>query len=343
MPVSLEELARLANTSVSTVSRALAGKPGVAEAKRENIRQLAQRLGYRPNQFARSLLSKRSHTLGFVTASLSNPIHMAFVSYIETAARDRGYEILIADSRDDVEREKENIDIMLRRQAEGLILFPVSDQDVGVDAAHLLELQLHHVPFVVAGQIEGYNFDCVTSEEFDAAKRLTRHLLDLGHQRLGVVAGNPKSRVVSVRFRGIEEALSEAGLTSPSALRRRTRPSELPRRWRGEVLSWLDEANPPTALICINQSLALRLIRPLKDRRLQIPGDVSLAAFGDSLWCHHAETTLTTMSPNDAEVARLIFETLMRRIDNPQAPPETRLVPQELHARESTAAPPALP
>ena len=92
----------------------------------------------------------------------------------------------------------------------------------------------------------------------------------------------------------------------------------------------------PTALICVNSPTALRLIRPLRDAGLRVPQDVSLASFDDQVWCNQIETSLTTMSPRIDEVARLLFETLMARIENPQAPPVRHCVRQKFHEREST-------
>ncbi len=353
MAISMDELARLSNTSVATVSRALSGKPGVSERKRGSIQALAQRLGYRPNQFARSLLSGSSNTVGFITANLKNAAHLSFVSYIESAVRNRGGQILIADSRQSIEREKENIEILLSHQANGLIIFPVYDMDSSVDIGHLLELQTQRVPIVIAGLIEGYGFDTVVSDEIDAGRRLANHLLELGHKRFGFIGANYARPSVAGRIRGVAAALREAGLpVDPSfeahglagAQNRHVRqvaslhfPAD---DWIEQVLGWFDGPDAPTALICLNPTFALRLIRSLKRRGLRIPGDISIVAFGEDLWCQHAETTLTTIAPNDEEVARLLYETLMRRIERPHAPPTVHLVSQLFNPRESSGPAP---
>jgi len=346
MAASIEELARMANTSISTVSRALTGKAGVGKDKRENIRVLAERVGYRPNQFARNLLSKKSHTLGFVTANLGNPTHTEFLRLMETAARDRGYQMLIADSRGSLDLERENIEALLRNRVEGFVLFPVSDGNLEFGVSHLLDLHAQRVPFVVAGDVQDYYLDSIISDEVDAGKRLARRLLELGHRRFGVVGGNSQSRTARKRCQGVVEALREAGLLTTDmdhdslVLRRLEVPATIGDDWLGQVVDWLREEARPTALVCINDPIALRLIRPLRQAGLLVPRDVSVVAFDDNAWCRYVETTLTTMAPRIEEVAQLLFEMLMRRIENPMAPPVLRAIPQEYHERESVGPAP---
>ncbi len=332
MPVTLQELARLANTSAATVSRVLNDKPGVNAERRANIKKLAKQFGYRPNIMARNLVMQKQHMLGFITSSLSNPAYVDFFHRIESSCRAKGYQILIADSEEDVELEKQHIETMLEYRANGLIVFPVADEKSAAGYRHFLELQLKKIPFVLVGESGGYNFDYVTSEEIESAGVLARHVLELGHRRIGVVGVLPGNRCTEERLEGVVRVLNSDAPEAAAALRTAYGEKE---DWIPEVCSWTEEAEPPTALITMNNGVALRLCRPLAALGVQIPRDISMVTFEDDFWTELIQPALTTSVPNNAEVARLAFDTLMKRIENPEAPPVTHLVPQTFVRRES--------
>jgi len=334
MPVTLQELAHMANTSVTTVSRALNDKPGVNAKRRANIKKLAEQFGYRPNIMARNLVMKTQHMLGFIASSLSNPAYLDFFHRIESSCRANGYQVLIADSEDDATLEKEHINTMLEHQTEGLLIFPVADEDSTAGYRHFLDLQLKHIPFVLVGESGGYNFDSVTSEEIESAGVLAKHLVQLGHRRVGVVGVIAGNRCTEQRLEGVVSVLQTAAPEALDALRTAYGVKE---DWIPEVCSWFEEPDPPTALITMNNGVALRLYRPLAEQGLQIPRDVSVVTFEDDFWTELIRPALTTSVPNNAEVARLAFEMLMKRIKEPEAPPVMHRVPQTFIVRESTA------
>ncbi len=343
MTVSIREFAKLANTSVATVSRALNGKPGVSEVRRRSIIALAEKLGYQPNQFARNLQARCSMTLGFVSANLDNRVHRALLRPLEGAARDRGYQMLIADSRQDPDRERENIEALLRYRVDGFVLFPVCDVERGAGLGFVRELGLRRAPFVVAGRTPGVPVDSVANDEEDAARQLVQHLVELGHRRFGIIAGAKDNRICSARLAGATEALEQAGVdtrggdaASPAlrTLRVETRPGD----GLGEsVVGWFRDGSPPTALICLANHMAARLPRPLKRAGLVIPADVSLATFDDSDWCWFAEPSITATTPRQRRMASLLLDTLLARIAAPDAAPVAHALRQRLIVRESTA------
>jgi len=334
MSVTLEELARMANTSAATVSRVLNNKPGVNKKRRASIKKLAEQFGYHPNILARNLVMQRQDMLGFIASSLSNPAYIDFLHNIEASCRAQGYQVLIADSEQDVELEKQHINTMLEHRANGLLIFPVADEHQVAGYQHFLDLQLKKIPFVLIGENGGYNFDCVVSEEIESSSLLTRHLIELGHRRLGVVGFLPGNRCTKGRFEGVVRALKDHAPEAVATLRRADGEKEA---WIPEVCSWFEKEAPPTALITMNNGVALRLFRPLADMGLRIPRDVSMVTFEDEFWTELIQPSLTTSVPNNAEVARLAFFVLMERIKTPDAPPMSHFVPQTLIARESTA------
>lgn len=336
MAITIKDLAQMANTSTATVSRVLANKPGVTEEKRKRITELAGRLGYSPNRIAQNLALKKSHVLGLIAADLRNPVYIDFLRRMQSRVEEMGYQVLIADSEVNPEMEKHNIQIMRQHRAEGLIIFPVNDYVGQSETDHLLELKLQKFPFVILGRIEGFGFDCVTSEEADSAYRLTRHLLDLGHKRIGFVGHWAANRPARERLEGVQKALAQKGLELDE---RCIIPHGKDDEWVGGMTEMMRSSNRPTALVMINDTLALRAYRPMRELNLEIPRDVSLVAFGDSIWSRHLIPSLTTTQENNKEVTAIATEQLLKRLDNANLPPVQRQVPQEILVRESTAKP----
>ena len=326
----------MAQTSTATVSRVLSNKPGVTEDKRRRILQIAERVGYSPNRIAKNLSLKKSHVFGFIAADIRNLAYVEFFHRIQSLAREIGYQFHIADSEQDVEKERANINLMREHRAEGLIVFPVHDWHTGSDFDHFLQLKLQRYPFVLIGRADGYGFDSVVSEEVPTAMELTHHLLELGHRRIGFLGAEDENRCIAERMEGTRAALAEAGLE--------LRPEDMvPLRdsWQEEFKAVLARPDRPTAFVCVNDVWAMMAYRPLHELGLQIPRDVSLVSFGDNLWSQHLVPSLTTSVERTAEIAEAAMAVLLRRLDDPGAPPVRESIDQDIRLRESTAPPPS--
>jgi len=330
--VSITELARMANTSAATVSRALSGKPGVSKERRANIRLLAESVGYKPNQLARNLLAKHTNTLGFVTANLTNGTHIQLLQALETGARDRDYEMLVADSRRCVERERANIEALQRNRVDGLIILPVWELDRDVDQHHLLDLQARGVPFVVASDMEEYGFPTVANDERLAGRETAEYLLSLGHRNLAVVGCDDAKQLNRARLAGIRDAVDERGDAATM--------KELGFEFgtdaaRATIEELFQAPGRPTALIALFSHLALRLLRPLHQLGIRIPDDVSMVVFDDSDWCPWSVPAMTAVASRNRHLASAILEELARRIESPNLAPVHKRIPQRIIHRES--------
>ncbi|HNT36726.1 MAG TPA: LacI family DNA-binding transcriptional regulator, partial [bacterium] len=215
MRITIKDIARMGSTSIATVSRVLNGKPGVSQITRLRIQEIIDQTGYRPSLVAQNLALRKSLHLGFVASNLVNSFYVDLFRQIEKLTRNEGYHLLLMDSEQDIEHERENIKLMRQHQVQGLIIVPVHDYDESTDVDHLLRLKLSRFPFVIFGKVDGYGFDCVTTEERDAAAQLTRHLLDYGHRRFAFVGDHPNNRCVRERIQGVRDALAERGLHLP--------------------------------------------------------------------------------------------------------------------------------
>jgi LacI family transcriptional regulator len=346
MHVTLQDIARLANTSCSTVSRVLANKPGVAKHKRERILELAAKLGYQPDFRARSLVTQRSHTIGFVVSCLASLWYVDVLNLVTGHLEKLGYQLLLADSALDVEKEKRNFDTMLSHRVEALIVFPVADWFDGVSCDHLLQMKLRQFPMVIAGRIPNYGgMDFVYCDETEAGTQVTRHLLSLGHRRFGFVGHAPGNRSNRDRLDGVVQALAAAGLETdglPDGGGPTLRVSQAdirdlrPETFVEPVRQWLAGPKPPTALIAASSRHALDLYGPLSDMGLRIPQDIAIAGFDDSRWCEAVRPALTVCFGSEHDMAFAIVETLSRRMENPGLAPVTVPLAPDFIPRAST-------
>lgn len=334
--LTIREFAKLAETSTATVSRAFSNKAGVSEKERKRILQLAQRMGYSPNRIAQNLALQKSHVVGLVAGDLENPAYVRFFRAVQQTLEPRGYQILIADSERSAEKERHSITVMQQHQAEGILIFPVHDWDSRTSLEHLIDLRKTNFPFVVVGKIEGYGFDCVTAEEMDTAATMTRHLLDLGHRRIGFVGAEPYNRCIVERLEGVKRTLAAEKIKlNPRNV------IELRDGWIDDTVAMLQRKDRPTALVFINEILANMAFWPMVETGLNIPKDLSICAFGDSVWARHNRPAITTTQEDLEQVARQALDLLMQRIANPGSPSVQSYVAQKLTIRNSTApAPP---
>lgn len=336
MAITIKDLAQMANTSTATVSRVLSNKPGVAEEKRRRIIELADRLGYSPNRIAQNLALQKSHVLGLIAADLRNLMYVEFLHRIQSQVEELGYQVLLADSELDVEKERHNIQMMRQHRAEGLIIFPVRDYRLKTDVDHLLELKLQKFPFVVVGKIDGYGFDYISSEEVETSKELTQVLIDQGHRKIAFVGLDEQNRPIVGRFEGYKKALQEAGIPLED---RYIVPLGEEEHWRETLRQLLESSDRPTGLVIINDICALMAYRPIADAGLKIPDDVSIVAFGDDVWAKHMMPSLTTTSTDSSRIANIALDLLLKRIDDPTLDPYVELIPQTIHLRESVTVP----
>ncbi len=332
--MTIREFAKLANTSTATVSRAFSNKPGVSAKERDRILALATSTGYRPNKIAQNLALQKSHIIGFVAGDLENPLYVHFFRRVQNMLHENGYHALITDSEKRIEKERKNIELLLHHQAEGFIVFPVHDWDNRTSIDHLLELKLKNYPLVVVGRINEFDFDCVTSEEFETASQLTRELISRGHRRIGFVGAEEYNRPALERIAGVEKALAETGLSLAPQHR-----VELRDGWEEAMIAMLHRADRPTALVMANDVLAFLACKPLSEAGFSIPEDLSTVAFGNSLWMRHNTPTLTGSEANFDLIAERGLSVLLDRLENNSSETEHHLIPQAIHIRESIGSP----
>lgn len=323
------DVARIAGVSASTVSHVLNGTRKVDAATRSRVEAAIRDTGYRRNVVARSLAAGRTHTVGLSISALTNPYFGSLVHAVERALSEAGYVLIVGDSHDDATSEKRVTDSLLDRKVDGMIVAPAA----GSERTTLPGIACTGTPLVLIDR--GVDVDCdqVGAENTSSVRSLTEHLLDLGHRRIAVVRGLAGISSTTERFDGYATALTDRGLTVDSALildgESNTDVAE------HEVHSLMAGADPPTALVCLNNAMTIGTLKALNRLGLSIPGDVAFVCYDDFEWSDLFEPRLTAAAQDVETIGATAVELLLRRIGGHAAAPQRIHVPTTFHHRNS--------
>lgn len=306
MPVSIKDIAKAAGVSHSTVSRALSDSSLVSAETKSLIQQLAREMGYSPDAQARSLVMGRTHTVGVVVTTITDPFIAEVVQAIEHTALNHGYSVILTSSNAEPEREIAAVEMLRSKRVDGLV---VTSSRVGVlYQDHLDRLS---VPVVLVNshsqQCGRYTFS-VSVDNRHGGFLATSHLAALGHRRIAYVTGPANHSDDLDRFAGYSEALGQLGIELDRAL-------VVPGSGRldgGEralpALMALDD--PPTAVFCYNDMTAVGLLHVAQQSGLEVPGDLAVIGFDDIPFSSYVHPQLTTI----AQPTRLMGQEAMAMV-----------------------------
>lgn len=326
---TMADVARAAGVAGSTVSHVLNGTRPVREETRQRVLAAVEATGYRYNSLARSLAVSRTRTIGLSISVLTNPYFGSLVNAIEGMARAEGYTLVLGDSHDDLENELRVVNSLLDRRVDGLILAPVH----GSGAATLPIITAAATPVVLIDRFLPVDCDQVQPENTGPVRQLTKHLLELGHQRIAAVTGLPGLSTSEERLQGFHEALADRGL-SPEGSLTVTGGSQSGLA-REAVLDLFRRPNPPTALVVLNNAMTIGAMRALRELGLRVPDDVALACYDDFEWADLFEPRLTAAAQDVAGMAATAVRMLLARVDGYSGPPRRVRMPASLNHRNS--------
>jgi DNA-binding LacI/PurR family transcriptional regulator len=327
---SIKDIAKLAQVSHPTVSRALQNSPLVNAKTAEKIRRIAREAGYRPSAVARGLVMRRTRTIGLVVTSVSDPFTGEVVTGIEQTASDHGYCVYLSDSNADPQREKKAVQAFAEQRVDGII---VTSSRVG--ALHLPLLTEMMVPVVLVNdQHPGSVAHSVLICNEEGTRMLTEHLIGLGHKRIAYIGDQSGYQSDTERISAYKAALEAAGIP----LRK-----DLIAYGDGKPAAALEAMNallsiskPPTAVCCYNDMTALGAMRAIRMHGLRIPEDISVVGFDDLFVASYTEPPLTTIHQPMRRMGQLAMESLVKLMAGEASVPQIR-VPAEMVVRESTA------
>ena len=338
MTVTIKDVAREAQVSVATVSRALNGRDNVAAAVRKRVEMVANRLRYSPHHAARSLSSRRTQTIGVVLPDLYGEFFSELMRGIDQVARERGLHLLVSSYHGHPEEQGAAL-LAMRGRVDGLL---VMSPFIG-NAQRLREHLGDAMPAVLMNTAlpDDGTHRAISIDNYGGAREMTAHLVAAGHRRIAFIGGPEDNFDAAERLRGYRDALAEA---LPAAA-----PWVLPGDFdeasghrAGMVL--LDGDAPPDAVFAANDMMALGCLYALQQGGLRVPDDVALAGFDDVPLARYVQPALTTMRVDIAELGGRALRALLEGTlvaDNPAA--LTALLSPRLVVRHSSLPPVAAP
>ncbi len=334
------DVARRAGVSRATVSYVLNGQADgrvpISEDTRQRVLQAIEELGYEPDARAQALRSGTTQTIAFIIPDLRNPHFCEYATGVEQEARAAGYHILLSSTNLNYEYANAIFRDMARRRIDGLILassFILESPDAQATLAQVRERGLPVVEFD-----DLYGVDSVYSDYRVATREVMNYLLGLGHRRIGFIYGVGGHELAEDRLESYQAGLQAAGLPVEEALILRCGPTIEDGYQAG--LQLLKLAQRPTAIVAINDLLAMGAARAATDLSLRIPADLSLVGYDDIPMAHYLVPRLTTVTKNALEMGRQAFKMLLARIQEPSLPRQQHYSPARLVIRESTGPAP---
>ena len=330
-------MARHLGVSVMTVSKALRDAPDVSAATKSRIKMLAQQMGYVPDSSAQGLRTKTTKLFGLVIPSSTNPIFARIVVAIEDRAHELGYDVLLAHSLNQPEREENCMRRFLSRRVDGLFISPVYRFEA--EARIYQEVLARKTPTVLLGPPAAFckSFPSIEIEELIASYNATQHLLKQGHKRIAYLTGPPTAPWAHERFEGYRRALREAGLEVDDKLV--FQAGSTIEDGTNAALQMLNESCDATAVQAVSDLVAIGCAETLLAQGLKIPEDISIVGFGNILTTEHFRVPMTTIRQPKFRLGVAAVEMMMSLIHGERVQPKR--LPAELIERKSTAPPKA--
>ncbi|NGO07236.1 LacI family transcriptional regulator [Streptomyces sp. HC44] len=333
---TMADVAREAGVNASTVSRAMDERhPFSRSATAARIKEVAQRIGYSPNPAAASLRRQSTRTIGVVVSRLSDGVMAILYEEIAEACRDHGLHALVAITHDDPAAEAVQGRLLLDRMVDGLVL-ATARLDSQSDLVR--ELAARDIPYALALRTDGRGPASVGDDKL-GGYLAARHLIDLGHRRIALIAGPPYASNPVGRMEGYRTALGEAGITVDERL---VRPSEFSmesgERVATELLSALPTGERPTAVMTVNDNTAVGVLAAARRLGISIPGELSLVGYNDTPLAARLPIPLTSVRVPLREIGRGVVDILLRSIEG--KPTASAVYAPTLIPRESSSPAP---
>ncbi len=335
--INLKELAAELKLAPSTVSRALNDSYEISEETKRKVVSLAQKLNYQPNPFARSLRENKSKTIAVIIPERINNFFAQVMDGIEEIAQEHGYNLLVYNTHEDVEKEKKIVNLLLNGRADAVVM-SVSSQTS--DISHLRNLHERGLPIIffdrICGEIPTTKF---ITNDYESAYEGTRHLIQQGCKKVAFLMLSKELSITKERHRGYVDAIMEAGLTpepafSVSCCMHEERNVEMIR----ELIS---SPNRPDGILSSVEKLALATYQAVKRSNLKIPDDLKIISFSNMGIAGLLNPSLTTINQPAVAIGQECAKLLIRKLTKPKQYHlinQVITIPSKITIRSSTLA-----
>lgn len=334
--LTIRDIAELANVSVATVSRVMNDPETVRVATRQRVTEIMTTHNYKPNLVARSLSTKRSMLLGCVLPDITNPFFAAVFLAAEIRALELGYNLLLINTMNKEAIETEGLLSLHGQQVDGIFLLAGRANESQPTQSQLDQVIAinKHIPIVlINGDLPGANCYRVVADEANGTTKLINYLTNVGHRHIILVGGLAGNTSTDLKVDAFRTAMAAKGLDTPPGW-------FIPGRWAIEdgiriMQQLLQETVIPTAIVAVNDLVAIGIIQAAQTHGLRVPEDISVAGFDDTFLAAAFSPRLTSVSQNYAELGKAAVDVMEAAIKGEESVPRETTVKTELMIRES--------
>ena len=331
MSLTLKDIAKKAKVSIKTVSRVINDEPMVSKDTRSGVKAVIEELGYQPNLIARSLKKRKSNSIGIILPDIGNPAFTEMVKGCMDSLNSSGYYTFLGSYEDDPNKEEEFIRDFNSMFIDGLIIIPSITENRNISIFEKI-----NCPMVfIDREIDGLNRDTVISENRNGVYRATRHLIKKGHKKIVFLGGLNTVKPAKKRFEGWKKALDEKKLFKEDLVFWGSFSIESGYLMMSQALEKLDSID---AVFAGNDIVALGAMNAIKDKNLNIPGDISIIGYDDMFFSQYLNPSLSSVAAKLFIQGKTAAELLLKRIKNPtDVKPKRIVIESDLILRDSVS------
>ena len=335
--ITIKDVAEAAGVSVTTVSNVLNGRTAaMAEDTLLRIQETIRSLHYRPSSVARSLVTRRTATIGLILGEIDTPLFLRALSFIEPVARRAGYNMLLCNACT-LDEEQQAVNLLLEKQVDGLIFLSTS---VYRYDDYLIRLPASAPPMVLINQRAPHDrFDQINWDNTGGTAAAVEYLVQLGHRAIAFLVGPADRRSSEERLTGYRLGLERVGLSYRPEYVRPGDFTALPETWQRSTQELLALSPRPTAIIAANDIVAATVLRTLHRAGQQVPQEVTVIGNDDQPFSTYLQPALTTIQIPVIEAGKLAINMLLARIGGQRFATESLVLPCPLMVRESSRGP----
>lgn len=328
--VKIGDIAKACGVSNGTVSLALNNSPLVNEETKKLVKETADKMGYIPNEMARSLVKRRSKALGVIVPDIMNTFYATFVSELNGFVQSKGYTLAIYISNNNPKTENEIVDRMLRNNVEGIIIVPVNEGEASPE--YVKRLSTFKIPFLFAiDRYEDIDSICVMSDCGQGMYDMIKHLTNKGYENIAFLSGDVSVATLRARLDGYTRAMDEKGIEKKVVPVRSIDYDGA----KEAAQKCIDSGVLPRAFACPNDMMALGVINTLKSNKISVPEKCAVTGFDNVIFSEISSVPITTMNQDISLIAERSVEIILGLIDGKETNKNDHLIKTELVERSS--------
>lgn len=331
--ITVEEVAREAGLSAMTVSRVLNNQPNVSDKTRKRILETSRRLGYTPNQIAKSLVLRKTQTIGVVVPEITHSFFPEVIRGVEEVTYRLGYHLILMHSAEDARREEDAIRTLESKRVDGVLISVAQTVEDDRLYRQMARQGLRMVFFDRC--VHGIGASCVSINDDESSRLITEHLLWHGYRRIAHLAGPSRVSIGKARLEGYRKALEASGIPVVDELIVESGFHEAGGYNAMCHMLDLPEERRPRAVVAINDPAAFGAMKAILERGLRIPEDVAIVGFSDDIRSELMQPPLTTVRQPAYEVGKRAAQQLFAEIEGTHEPADRITVKAELVLRRS--------